>query len=102
MGPIHELAVLSVRLAVAHEHPEALHDLALDDHRRRVPVVLVPNMLRDALYKLEVPLVLFKRARWVLSIFVHGQLGHSSLVVNDEKAQKIIDTLNIKHVALHD
>ena len=102
MGPIHELAVFSVRLTVAHEHPEALHDLALYDHRRCVPVMLVPNVFRDAFDKLEMPLVLLERARRVFRIFIHGQLSHSPLVVNDKKAQKIIDALNIKHIALHD
>lgn len=39
------LAVLSVQFTEAVEHPQAFHYFALHNHRCRVPVQLVPNVL---------------------------------------------------------
>lgn len=78
---IHQLAVLPVRFAVAHEHPQSLHHPAFNDHRRCVPVMLVPDVLRDALNQFEVAQVLVERASRVLRIFVHCQLRDRPLVV---------------------
>ena len=52
VGPVEQLAVFAVGLAVAHEDPETLHDATLNDQRGRVPVVVVPDVLRDALNEL--------------------------------------------------
>lgn len=46
--PFDQVAVLVVSLAVADEHPEALHDLGLDDCVGGVPLRLVPNELRNS------------------------------------------------------
>ena len=45
MGPIHELAVLPIDLAVGDEHPQAFHHFTLDNHSGRVPVMVVPDVL---------------------------------------------------------
>ena len=72
MSTVHELAVLAVCLAITNEHPEALHDLTLDYHASRIPVMLIPDVLGDALDELEMALVLFEGTRRVFGVFVHG------------------------------
>lgn len=45
VGPVEQLTVFAVGLTVADEDPESLHDTAFNNQRRRVPVVVVPNVL---------------------------------------------------------
>ncbi len=62
MGPVEQLAIFSVGFTVAYEHPEALHNAALNDYGSFVPVVVVPDVLCDALNQFEMLQVGVKRA----------------------------------------
>ena len=46
--PFDQVAVFIISLTVADKHPEALHDLGLDDCLGSVPLRLVPNKLRNS------------------------------------------------------
>ena len=58
--PFDQVTILVVSLTVADEHPEALHDLGLDDCVGGVPFRLVPNKLRNSFEQLQVSQILFK------------------------------------------
>ena len=95
VGATQQLAVLSVGLTVADEHPQPLHDLALKDDTCLIVVKLVPDALSDTLDELQVFNVLIERSGGVLVIPVLRQLFHCALVVNNKKPEEFIHALQI-------
>ena len=93
-------AVLAIGLAVGDKHPKALHDPALHDHRRRVPVVLVPDVLRNLFHQLEVPHVGVEGAGWILSLGFLGQMLHCPLVVGDEQSEEVVEAIYVERAAV--
>lgn len=95
MNATEKLTVLTVGLAIADEHPQALHHLAFYDDTCLVMVQLVPDSLRNALHQLQVLHILVKRSRGIHCLRVLRQLLYRTLVVDDKKSQEVINALQI-------
>lgn len=100
MRAFYKVAVLVVSLAVGHEHPEALHDLAVGDHFAGVGFGLVPDVLGDALEQFKVLLVGVEALLRVALLGLLGQLGHCQLVVLQKQKQEVVYPLDVQSYAV--